>query len=164
MGLTHSLKNYANFQGRATRAEYWTFQLFLSALLIGSYVVAIMFGSLKVLLVLGGSVLVLFGIPSLAVTTRRLHDIGKGGTVLFVYPISLFLLRELQSLMRRASEVTVLIFFVIGGFGLYLFICLCEDSEDGWNRYGPNPKGIGNDTNSHATSGPASSDTHDRHL
>lgn len=63
-------QKYCDFQGRAPRAEFWWFQLFvfLVCLIPGVNVVA---------------PLVLF-IPSLAVMWRRLHDIGKGGGWYFI--------------------------------------------------------------------------------
>jgi uncharacterized membrane protein YhaH (DUF805 family) len=59
-------------------------------------------------------------LPSVAVTVRRLHDIGKSG---FWYFISL-----VPS---------------IGSF--VLLILTCMDSQPRPNQWGENPKGIGND-------------------
>lgn len=76
--------NYANFSGRARRAEYWYFKLFQAIIFIPLYIMMIvgivsslafgaLFGILFVLFFLGSV------IPSLAVTARRLHDVNKSG-------------------------------------------------------------------------------------
>ena len=71
------LKNYANFSGRARRKEYWFFILVqFGVILIASVIDSIIFKKPSVLYML--TALALF-IPSLAVSVRRLHDIGKSG-------------------------------------------------------------------------------------
>ena len=63
--------NYANFKGRSTRAEYWWAALFLVLVNVVLDFIGVSFlsglWSLAVLL------------PSLAIWTRRFHDIGKSG-------------------------------------------------------------------------------------
>jgi uncharacterized membrane protein YhaH (DUF805 family) len=71
--------NYATFDGRAPRSEYWFFHLFgflatLAGLLTGFLFLVIVVGLLA---------------PSLAVNVRRLHDIGKSGWFLFIVCIPL---------------------------------------------------------------------------
>jgi uncharacterized membrane protein YhaH (DUF805 family) len=75
-------KNYANFNGRASRAEYWwnVLFVFLAAILA-------MFISVKLYtIVLLGTLL-----PNLAVAIRRMHDVGKSGWYIFVPIYSLIL-------------------------------------------------------------------------
>jgi len=76
------LKQYADFQGRARRKEYWMFVLFNLIFafvamyldrIIGTTMVGLPYGVIYILYAL--AVL----IPSLAVGVRRLHDIGKSG-------------------------------------------------------------------------------------
>lgn len=74
---------YAQFSGRASRAEFWWFMLFCFAVNAG---LGILYAITKwgvfnyVDWVFG---LVIF-IPTLAVSWRRLHDIGKGGGWWFI--------------------------------------------------------------------------------
>lgn len=73
--VTSALNNYINFEGRASRPEYWYFFLFYVVL----YVVAIVLDSM---LGMGfATLLVSLGLlaPSLSVGARRLHDINKSG-------------------------------------------------------------------------------------
>ncbi len=107
------LKKYAVFGGRATRAEYWYFALvhfIISVVLsITDYVVL---DGMGILVALYAFAIVL---PSLAVSVRRLHDIGRTGWWMFI------------SLLP-----------IIGGIVLILFFI--KDSDEGQNTYGPNPK------------------------
>jgi uncharacterized membrane protein YhaH (DUF805 family) len=78
-------KKYSDFDGRATRSEYWYFILFYFLLFIPLY--ALMFATAlsasKVLFFILISIIIIFAlgmfIPNLAVTVRRLHDVGKSG-------------------------------------------------------------------------------------
>ncbi len=83
-------KNYANFNGRARRAEYWYFTLGNFILLIPFYALAVI-GAINnsiILSLLGSAANGLFAfailIPSLAVIVRRLHDINKSGWNYFI--------------------------------------------------------------------------------
>jgi uncharacterized membrane protein YhaH (DUF805 family) len=72
-----SLKNYATFEGRARRREFWAFTLVNAA-------VGVTLQMLDGLADGGGHYLyavyaALVFVPSLAVTVRRLHDTGRSG-------------------------------------------------------------------------------------
>lgn len=121
-GFITCFKKYAVAKGRARRKEYWGFTLFL-LLLSGGIGFAI--GINDVIFPDQGfeaastpiSVLIMVGslLPSICVTIRRLHDIGKSGANYFW----LFLP-------------------VIGA--IMLLIWCCKDSDPGENIYGANPK------------------------
>jgi uncharacterized membrane protein YhaH (DUF805 family) len=88
-------KNYVNFHGRARRKEYWSFQLMYFLVILGTAIIAGLMGgfdnnfesdspsylvlTLFLVVFILGSIL-----PSLAVTVRRLHDIGMTGWVILV--------------------------------------------------------------------------------
>ena len=108
------LQKYAVFSGRSRRKEFWMFVLFTFVVeivlaIIGTYNTALGIGLLSGLFYL--AILV----PSIALNTRRLHDIGKSGwfQLLFIIPIV--------------------------GFILWI-IWMVRDSDDGVNKYGPSPK------------------------
>lgn len=63
-------KKYANFSGRASRSEYWWWALFVLLITIAGQVIGDIPGAIASLVTL---------VPYLAVTSRRLHDIGKSG-------------------------------------------------------------------------------------
>lgn len=85
-------ENYANFSGRARRTEYWYFRLLSTLSLFVFVALGILLfaisgdGALAFSIAIGlfflYSILIL--IPSLAVTVRRMHDIGKSGWTIFV--------------------------------------------------------------------------------
>ena len=114
---------YASFDGRARRKEYWSFALFNAIIYFIFYAVGIFLAvstrSETLALIVFG-ILGIYGlgviIPSLAVTVRRLHDIGKGGGWIFISFVPF-----------------------VGGLILLVFTLL--DSEAGENRFGSNPKG-----------------------
>ena len=112
---TGVLKNYVGFQGRAGRAEFWQFALV-------NIVIGIVLGIVDLAIksqILGGLYDLAILLPSLAVLVRRLHDTDKSAWWLLLY---------------------IVIF--VGWIVLLVFACL--DSTPGANKYGPNPKGVGN--------------------
>lgn len=68
--IKHCLQNYANFNGRASKREFWWFFLF-------QFIVVLIAESISSSL--GSLVSVLLIIPYLAVAVRRLHDVNKSG-------------------------------------------------------------------------------------
>lgn len=75
-----ALRQYGDFNGRATRQEYWMFVLFNFLI---SFVVGFICGFIGVPeLVNLYSLAVL--VPSIAVGVRRMHDVGKSGWFLLI--------------------------------------------------------------------------------
>ena len=114
------LKNYAGFSGRARRKEYWMFTLFNIIFLIvamildnvlGTAIEGVGYGLFYILYAL--AVL----IPGLAVSFRRLHDVGKSGWMVLIALIP-----------------------IIGA--IWLLVLMVIDSKPGENEYGPNPKEV----------------------
>jgi uncharacterized membrane protein YhaH (DUF805 family) len=108
------LKKYAVFSGRASRSEFWFFQLFNVIALIVLAIVDSVVGTRGILEGLYGLAVLL---PSLSVIVRRLHDIGRSGWWFFIELVP-------------AVGVIILIVF------------LCQDSQPVANQYGVNPKGV----------------------
>lgn len=79
------LTRYAQFSGRASRAEFWWFQLFIVIISIPLYVLGFIAGYTEsgalALVSTGLSVLMWLAIivPVIAVTVRRLHDTDRSG-------------------------------------------------------------------------------------
>lgn len=129
---------YANFNGRARRSEYWWYYLFLIILTIVAVIIDVVitvavFGvnttttSTSYTAESGGFLPICTGIlslatllPTLAVTARRLHDTNKTGWIQVISYIP--------------------IVNIIGGI---VMIVLCAiDGDRGPNRYGPDPKSV----------------------
>ena len=105
------LKNqYADFNGRARRKQFWMYILFYMAIYI---VVSIIAGAIGL-----GFIAMLYSlgllVPSIAITARRLHDTGRSGWW------------QLIGLIPLIGLIVMIIFTV-------------QDSQDD-NQYGPNPK------------------------
>ena len=69
------LSKYVNFEGRASRSEYWWFMLaiFLATLVLSF--ISILLGTVVYLALI---------LPMIAAAARRLHDIGKSAWFLLV--------------------------------------------------------------------------------
>ena len=75
-------ENYANFDGRARRKEYWMF--FLVNIII-SFALGFILGLISPALGLAANVYSLAVlIPSIAVAIRRMHDVGKSGWYILI--------------------------------------------------------------------------------
>ena len=85
-----AFQSYADFGGRATRTEYWLFQVLNAVIHYGLLFIAWRNDwSMAVLVVLILYSLV-SGIPRLALAIRRLHDTGRSGSWLLLYLLSIF--------------------------------------------------------------------------
>lgn len=112
---------YATASGRASRSEYWWFQLFLLIALVVWYlafVVAFVLDStLGGLVAIGLLVFYLASfLPALGVTVRRLHDSDKSGWWILI------------AFIPYVGALILLVFMVLSG-------------TPGYNRYGPPPEG-----------------------
>ncbi len=113
-----ALKNYATFSGRATRSEYWYFVLFNVIFSIAAVMLDNVLGIAMKEIGYGpiyGVYILAFFLPGLSVAVRRLHDVGKSGSFLFITLIPL-----------------------IGA--IWLIVLMVRDGDKGDNAYGANPK------------------------
>jgi uncharacterized membrane protein YhaH (DUF805 family) len=112
------LKKYAVFSGRARRKEYWMFTLFNVIFAIAAMIIDNVVG-LAIKDVGYGPIYILYAlatlVPSLAVSVRRLHDIGKSGWYI------------LLGLIPCVGGIILLVFAVTAG-------------DVGENEYGVDPK------------------------
>ena len=143
-------RNYADFRGRAQRAEYWWFQFFVFLIsigitLAGQFVFSWDEGEWLRSQALWNLAII---VPTLALGWRRMHDLGKSGwwNILPLAPLvwavtAVIILSEMDD---NESPVTVAAL----GMGLvatlaaviYVIILLARDSDPRPNRYGPSPK------------------------
>ncbi|AXY02541.1 DUF805 domain-containing protein [Vibrio alfacsensis] len=110
--------NYTVFSGRARRLEYWYFTLVNVLVNLVMAIIDRLIGLVVHIENFGffGMIYALFiMIPSIAVTVRRLHDSGRTGwwALIALVPI---------------IGIVVLLYFLV------------QDSEEGSNQYGANPK------------------------
>ena len=112
------IQNYANFNGRARRMEYWMFVLFQIIIFI---LMGLVFSNIDDIFSLDITVtafliyLTATLIPWLALNVRRLHDVGKSGAY--------FLINFIPIVGR-----------------IWYIIIMASEGELSFNSYGPNPK------------------------
>lgn len=80
--ILSAFRNYANFEGRASRSEYWWFYGFFVVLLVGLFVASLVWS--PTLLSVWVAYLVLMAPPLCSVTVRRLHDTDRSGRLAFL--------------------------------------------------------------------------------
>jgi len=141
------LQKYAEFSGRAPRAEYWWYTL-------GIIVVAIILNVVESLLGLSRMIgpygplsalcMLALLVPGLAVTVRRLHDTNRSGWWILVavipYAILGFMMARSATSTDMSGQASVGLFGIIaliGGVVLLVFMILAGTAGD--NRYGPDP-------------------------
>jgi uncharacterized membrane protein YhaH (DUF805 family) len=111
---------YAGFEGRARRAEYWWFALFVALV---SIVTSILDSTLDTGFrgdvtssgIFGVTANLVLLVPSLAVAVRRLHDTDRSGWWILI------------ALIPLIGAIVLLVFLV-------------QDGRPGPNRFGPSPK------------------------
>ena len=137
------LRKYADFKGRASRSEFWWFQLFLIILEVGlttldHLILEFTWDNSITPLATGLDIVTV--IPLAAVTARRLHDIGRSGW--WQAPIFVSYLYYLDVFIPNFAQSTVFygILIATGIYSLGLLNMLIKDSQSIINQYGPNPK------------------------
>lgn len=79
---------YAQFTGRASRGEFWKYVLVVFIINLIFTLLQNLLGTLSIAyyIVMGLNAIIMLGLllPSLAVSVRRMHDIGKGGGWIFI--------------------------------------------------------------------------------
>ena len=111
---------YADFTGRARRAEYWWFVLMNFIVITAIAIVSLILYSVSDTLgVLGIVIYAVYAlaviVPGVAVAVRRLHDTNKSGWMILVVLIPL------------VGPILILVFYF-------------TDGDPGPNQYGPSPK------------------------
>ena len=118
--ISRGFTNYFTFNGRASRPEYWWWVLF--TFLLG-------------LIPLAGLVTL---IPTLAVTSRRLHDIGKSGW-LQILPWAILGVVVISAVAAIPIPPAVWIIAAFARF-VVLIVWLVRKGDEGPNKYGPDPR------------------------
>ncbi|MDX9908676.1 MAG: DUF805 domain-containing protein [Mariniphaga sp.] len=79
---------YAQFKGRANRAEFWQYVLVYFVISVAFSLLMSLFSGVNALrmifMILYVIAMLALLVPSLAVSVRRMHDIGKGGGWIFI--------------------------------------------------------------------------------
>jgi len=145
------IEKYADFTGRAPRAEYWWFLLAVIIVFIVLNIIESIIGLNRMILGVYGPLTMLLWlgtlVPSIAVGVRRLHDTNRSGWwLLLLVPYVVSAIMMVRS-MAAGSAVGFGSAGVLGLIGLacciVLLVFYCLPGTPGDNRYGPNPYGAG---------------------
>ena len=108
-----TLQDFEDFDGRSSRKEFWTYIFVHLLVILGICCIGIAFRGLG--LRIAFALLVIYSgisfVPTVAVTVRRMHDIGIHGRAVFLAIVPL-----------------------VGW--LFLFVLCCKKGEAGVNQYG----------------------------
>jgi len=142
-------EKYADFSGRAPRAEYWWY--ILGAIIVS--VIARIIDSIVGLNVVGPygllSLIVMLGllVPNIAVSVRRLHDTNRSGRwiLLPIVPYALAIVLAGPAIMTGSVGagigIAALLMFVGFICGIVVLVFMCLAGTPGDNRFGPSPYG-----------------------
>ena len=166
-------RHYITFRGRATRPEFWYWMLFVALAALALTVGAVRIGSATnsataagYLLLLPTAFILATLLPTLAITARRLHDIGKSGwwqlawytagPLLWVLPLVLLYLIVGLAFAAAGREIPTGTDWV--WISMLVLLCsaaaaaiaapaltvraairLAQPGNPGANRYGPDP-------------------------
>ena len=140
-----AFKKYANFSGRARRKEFWWFYaanmivtaIFNILLTIsgGASMFSLLTGDADInffaiiVIILSSIYNLAIFVPTLALTVRRFHDIGKSGWYYLI-------------VVGACILMIIPIIGWIAGLGLLIWylVMMCQDSQIGDNQYGADPK------------------------
>lgn len=143
------LRQYADFSGRAQRAEYWMFILInmVVSAALSAVDLFVLDSDVEISMpVVGGvgpvgwvyNLAVL--IPTVAVGVRRLHDCGRSGWWQLLAPP--ILMTETLLSLREAPILAIPVTLIVIIGGLILLIMLITDGTPEPNRWGVNPKSV----------------------
>ena len=135
-------KKYIDFNGRASRSEFWYFTLLLVFGYFGLLLIVNYWNDSNLFYELSDSLYnsinyLIYGmfyglpiiclIPFVSVTIRRIHDIGQSGFVILIFFVGFFFAGILNS-----EFIARIVFIILGVF-------LTQKSA-GKNQFGPVPK------------------------
>ena len=109
--VSSGFRGYVDFKGRSSRSEYWWWFLFVMIVNIAGMILDALLGTLMAFYLLAGLGLLL---ANLAVSVRRLHDLGRSGYWLLISFVP-----------------------VIGS--ILLIVWYAKRRNEGTNNYGPHP-------------------------
>ena len=166
------LKKSFVFKGRARRSEFWwwTWFSFIIGLAVSFVADEIPDDNLLLTLLFTLGMLafcIYLGIANFAVSTRRLHDIGRSGwwygvTLIFGVVWTVWMIVKMiglvggmdldhvdvesdafsLTLLKEMWDVILIPYILYIAYSILLLVWYCKDSQPGANKYGENPKGV----------------------
>lgn len=141
--MTAPFRKYADFNGRATRREFWFFLFLYTVAVLAANFFDAMDGERTVVAARMGAaeltVSILLLLPFLSCSARRLHDSARSGWWLMILYIPYIGWMVAQNNQRGelVASGAILVGFVA------LVVLLLMPGSPMENRYGQNPRGVG---------------------
>ena len=145
------ITKYMDFNGRASRPEYWWYTL---AVIIAAVVIGIVENIVGVDKMIGPygplTLIVMLGLllPGLGVTIRRLHDTNRSGWWILIAVVPYVIVGFMMAMAMRSGSMATMgsaglvgILALVGGIVLLIFMVLPGTPGD--NSYGPPSTGDG---------------------
>jgi uncharacterized membrane protein YhaH (DUF805 family) len=145
------LGDWTDFKTRSSRQEYWMFVLFNFLFSILAQVIDLQLGIeiFRIEKEVVGPVALVYNlavfIPTLAVTVRRLHDIGKSGWYI-LSPVGLMIAGTLLVFLLTAFLgenflvlMTILLGLIFLGILVWFITLMATPGKPGPNKWGDNP-------------------------
>ena len=139
--FVYCLRHYATFKGRASRSEFWWFYLVVLIGIGATY-------ALRLIAPVAAHAIrdlwdLLLALPHLAVTTRRLHDVGRSfwWVAAFLIDFALVLLFELSNTGDSLATTILGLLAIVALFALLIILLylLVISGDPKPNRYGDPP-------------------------
>lgn len=146
-------KRYATFSGRSTRSQYWfvilvlfivNMLLTMPGIMVGAIGMSLPFigiGLAMCMNILGSIIFLALLIPMLALTVRRLHDIGRSGAWLLLFILVPFISAVMFVLGLQGHHPNYFLIWIgvllMPVSGIWGFVWMCTPGDDGPNEYGP---------------------------
>ena len=130
------LKKYCDFKGRASRSEFWWFSMSVVGISTISNLIFQYILSPQIMVWASLTVSLIFMLPNLAVTVRRLHDRNLRGWWLLA-PIAASLMGQPQ----QTSTTALITGMLMLSMCLCFLVILALPGSTGDNRFGPDPLG-----------------------
>ena len=139
-----ALRHYADFSGRAHRKEYWMFTLVNCLFFVLLFIVEEIlrralpfFDWRSIFYSVEISYAIAIALPGMAISVRRLHDIGRSGWVWLVLLLAAILAVSFCFSGKAGFFVGIGVLICAH---IWFIVLMCTNGQGGENRYGPDPK------------------------
>lgn len=140
-------EHYFDLKGRVSRKEFWYFVLASAVVYLAAYIVDMVIRTGLLVPLLGLALL----LPMTGLGARRLQDIGRNGSLIWVWTISSVAMQVIGLLVALSGPFGLLYFFlaigvlvslvslVVLGISLVLIYFWVQPGSPAANEYGPVP-------------------------
>lgn len=146
-------EKYCCFTGRARRKEFWGYYLLYVLIKMILAMLLVQIGNMDTVKIFSILYSLIFLLPTLGVSTRRMHDVNFSGwwivipevSGVFIDVVSVIKDVPAMQLMKSMPSGFTLIILLIVLLALFDIVVIFFKSDMKTNKYGPIPDGVGED-------------------